>query len=114
MLGARPIPRLRHTISVRDDRLPSKQAARSALPNSAVASAAGLEGRPGPVTPSTLAKFAPAAFNQSMKLTDRTAPRIFPEFAEPNSAHIRGFIFSARRTAYANSASLRTAPSATR
>src|SRR5207302_10012155 len=39
--------RLRHTINVRDDRPPSKQAARSAPPNSAVASAACLEGRPG-------------------------------------------------------------------
>src|SRR6266699_3160863 len=46
-------PRLRYTINVRDDRPPSKQAARSAPPNSAVASAACLEGRPGPVTPST-------------------------------------------------------------
>src|SRR5207302_11474587 len=45
--------RLRHTINVRDDRPPSKQAARSAPPNAAVASAACLEGRPGPVTPST-------------------------------------------------------------
>src|SRR5437899_1426619 len=45
--------RLRNTINVRDDRPPSKQAARSALPNSAVASAACLEGGPGPVTPST-------------------------------------------------------------
>src|SRR5260221_3300769 len=36
-------PRLRYTISVRDDRLPSKQAARRAPPNSAVASAACLE-----------------------------------------------------------------------
>jgi hypothetical protein len=35
------------------------------------------------------AKLVPAAFNQSMKLTDRTAPRILPEFAEPHSAHIR-------------------------
>src|SRR4051794_14637556 len=32
MLGARLIPRLRNTISVRDDRPPSKRAARSALP----------------------------------------------------------------------------------
>src|SRR6266566_2751490 len=46
-------PRLRYTIHVRDDRPPSKQAARSAPPNSAVASAACLEARPGPVTPST-------------------------------------------------------------
>src|SRR5882757_10451830 len=38
---------------VRDDRPPSKQAARRAHPNSAVASAACLEGRPLPVTPST-------------------------------------------------------------
>src|ERR1700704_6409411 len=48
-------PRLRYTIHVRDDRPPFKQAARSAPLNSAVASAACLEGRPGPVTPSTLA-----------------------------------------------------------
>src|SRR6266568_3502843 len=48
-------PRLRYTFHVRDDRPPSKQAARSAPPNSAVASAACLEARPGPVTPSTLA-----------------------------------------------------------
>src|SRR6266567_2667254 len=47
-------PRLRYTIHVRDDRPLSKQAARSAPPNSAVASAACLEGRPGPVTPSTM------------------------------------------------------------
>src|SRR5712664_1270934 len=53
MLGAGLTPRLRHTISVGDDRPPSKQAARRAPPNSAVASAARLEGRPGPVTPST-------------------------------------------------------------
>src|SRR5712675_1549261 len=46
-------PRLRYTIHVRDDRPPFKQAARSAPLNSAVASAACLEGRPGPVTPST-------------------------------------------------------------
>jgi hypothetical protein len=57
MLGARLIPRLRHTISVRDDRPPSKQAARSAPSNSAVASAACLEGGPGPVTPSTVLAF---------------------------------------------------------
>src|SRR5207245_11044093 len=49
--------RLRNTINVRDDRPPSKQAARSALPNSAVASAACLEGGPGPVTPSTHPNF---------------------------------------------------------
>src|SRR5258708_2043296 len=42
-------PRLRHTVSVRDDRLPSKQAARRAPPNSAVASAACLEGPGGPL-----------------------------------------------------------------
>jgi hypothetical protein len=47
MLGARLIPRLRHTISVRDDRPPSKPAARRALQNNAVASAAGLQGRTG-------------------------------------------------------------------
>src|SRR5712671_3865653 len=49
-------PRLRYTIHVRDDRPPFKQAARSAPLNSAVASAACLEGRPGPVTPSTAAE----------------------------------------------------------
>src|SRR5579863_3226415 len=53
MFGARSTPRLRYTINVRDDRPPSKPAARRAQSNSAVASAAGLERRPGPVTPST-------------------------------------------------------------
>jgi hypothetical protein len=38
------MPRLRYTISVRDDRPSSKQAARRAQSNSAVASAACLEG----------------------------------------------------------------------
>src|ERR1700684_1421989 len=55
MFGARATPRLRYTINVRDDRPPSKPAARRAQSNSAVASAAGLERRPGPVTPSTRA-----------------------------------------------------------
>src|ERR1700737_4094951 len=41
-------PRLRHTISVRDDRLPSKQARATRATNSAVASAACLEGPRGP------------------------------------------------------------------
>jgi hypothetical protein len=36
---------------------------------------------------------AEATFNQSMKLKDRSARRIFPEFVEPNSAHIRGAFF---------------------
>src|SRR5712672_887273 len=52
-------PRLRYTIHVRDDRPPFKQAARSAPLNSAVASAACLEGRPGPVTPSTGPRHSP-------------------------------------------------------
>ena len=52
MLGARSILNFVNTIHVRDDRPPSKQAARSDT-HSAVASAACLEGRPGPVTPST-------------------------------------------------------------
>src|SRR5580704_4788310 len=47
MLGARSTPRLRDTINVRDDRPPSKQVARRAQSNSAVASAACLEGGAG-------------------------------------------------------------------
>jgi len=43
MLGARLIPRLRHTIHVRDDRLPS-QPRDARYPLCAVASAAGLGG----------------------------------------------------------------------
>src|ERR1700704_3047235 len=64
-------PRLRYTIHVRDDRPPFKQAARSAPLNSAVASAACLEGRPGPVTPSTRHAQPCACLDDRSALTER-------------------------------------------
>jgi hypothetical protein len=54
MFGARLVPDSVNTIIVRDDRSPSKQAARRAPSNSAVASAAPKA--PPPVTPSALAE----------------------------------------------------------
>src|ERR1700680_697625 len=81
MLGARLIPPTPSHHHVRDDRPPSKQAARSAPPNSAVASAACLEGGPGPVTPSTASDevMGIASLNPSYDGTgvERRTPHLF-------------------------------------
>src|SRR6266700_3300307 len=83
-------PRLRYTIHVRDDRPLSKQAARSAPPNSAVASAACLEGRPGPVTPSTM--FRLVLHRRSGRIEARSGLRMMPTFPRsPLSFRTAGF-----------------------
>src|SRR3977135_1411150 len=78
-------PRLRYTIHVRDDRPPFKQAARSAPLNSAVASAACLEGRPGPVTPSTQATFGLPSVIARSEATKQSSLPLWPWIASLRS-----------------------------